>query len=168
MLKRQKAIAGLLIAGNVLLVANLIVSGTPPAGAQVTTRPHEPQESPAPWGDDILPVPEPPELPTFVAQPTPRIPMAAVLPEVIRARAFEVVDDQGRVVIRIGLDVNGEAGIVTTDSSGSPLTVFGAYRGGGMISTFSRAGKPLVTIKQDHHGKGKITYGPPEPAGAEQ
>ena len=151
-----------------MLVANLIVSGTPPAWAQVTTRPHEPQESPAPWGDNILPVPEPPKLPTFVAQPAPEMPKTPVLPEVIRARAFEVVDDQGRVVIRIGLDSNGEAGIVTTDSSGSPLTVFGAYRGGGMISTFNRAGRPLVTIKQDYDGQGTIIYGPPEPAGAER
>ena len=168
MIKRQKAMAGLLVAGNVLLVANLIVSGTPPAEAQVTTQPQESQEGPAPWDDDILPVPKPPELPTFVAQPTPKMPKDAVLPEVIRAKAFEVVDDQGRVVIRIGLDSNGEAGIVTTDSSGSPLTVFGAYRGGGMISTFNRAGRPLVTIKQDYDGQGTITYGPPEPAGAER
>lgn len=162
------AITGLLAAGNVLLAANLVLSAAPRAEAQEL---QAPRRDAALFGGAVLPVPESPaaaEPPTFVAEPTPTVSRDAVraLPDVIRARSFEVVDDDGRVVVRIGLDAAGEAGIVTTDADGNPLTVFGAFRGGGMVATFDRAGKPLVMIRQDLHGNGEITYGS-EPA-AEQ
>lgn len=163
MTKGQGTIAGLLVTANALLVANLIVSAT--AGPRALAADEPPDETaPALFREQVLPVPEPPELPTFVAQPTPVLSGSEIqaLPDVVRARAFEVVDDQGRVVIRMGLDGNGEAGIVTTDSGGSPLTVFGAFRGGGMISTFNRFGKPLVMMRQNYHGKGEIILGPPD------
>jgi hypothetical protein len=74
---------------------------------------------------------------------------------VLRVRALEVVDGAGNVLIRLGVDENGEAGVVTMSPGGVPLTLMGQQDGAGMFATFDPDGRALVVISEDEKGRAR-------------
>jgi hypothetical protein len=147
----QRILADLLGIVAILLVLHLIVAAAAPALAH--------HASPR---QEVLPVP--PATAPVAAAPADGAPAAhpaaGGVVEFLRARTIEIVDASGRTLIRLGADELGHAGIATLDPKGTPLTVFGQYKGGGMISTFDSGGRALVVITHCD-GRGRIIYGTP-------
>ncbi|MCH8151436.1 MAG: hypothetical protein IH830_03570 [Planctomycetes bacterium] len=77
------------------------------------------------------------------------------VPEVIRAHAFEVVDDEGRVLIALHRPA-GSANIEVFNRDGVPVvTIMGRPRFGA-IATYNGGGGPLVRIGNTPVGTGAV------------
>ena len=65
------------------------------------------------------------------------------VPDVIQAKKFQVVNDEGKVIVELSNLAAGEVDsggvdngmLVTRNSEGQPLVVIGAYKGDGMVLT---------------------------------
>ena len=93
-------------------------------------------------------------------------PTSQSVPDVIQAKKFEVVNDDGKVIVELsnleggGVD-NGM--LVTRTSEGGRLVALGASPGGGVVETQNGKGRTLVTlgaspsggVVQTQNGKGQ-------------
>lgn len=84
------------------------------------------------------------------------------VPDVIRAKRFEVVDDQGKALVILAAG-EGAGLILTFDEKGNGLVAIGAPEGGGAVATFDGKGNQkenqLVAIGATSDGTAQIaTY----------
>ena len=81
------------------------------------------------------------------------------VPDVIQAKKFEVVNDDGKVIVELsnleggGVD-NGM--LVTRTSEGGRLVALGASPGGGVVETQNGKGGTLVRLTSDKDGEGAV------------
>ena len=88
------------------------------------------------------------------------------VPDVIQAKKFEVVDDDGKVFVLISGSTtqsnsnksHQEGGIISTyNSQGEKLILMGMNNhGSGAIQTKNNKGDTLVSLATDHNGNGVI------------
>lgn len=78
------------------------------------------------------------------------------IPNVIRARKFEVVNGRGRTMVELGstrifgyLFISNQDGTVVT-------TISSNHVGDGMIRTLDRDGRPLIVLSSKKNGEGFI------------
>ena len=82
------------------------------------------------------------------------------VPDVIQAKKFEVVNDEGKVIVELsnlkggGVD-NGK--LVTRTSEGQTLVKLSAGSGGGTVRTENGEGQTLVRLSSSPDGEGTIT-----------
>ncbi len=77
------------------------------------------------------------------------------VPEVIRAHAFEVVDDEGRVLIALHRP-GGSANIVVFNRDGTPVVTIMGTKEFGAIATYDGKGGPLVSLRSTSVGTGAV------------
>tara|TARA_B100001059_G_scaffold208149_1_gene220213 strand:- start:215 stop:916 length:702 start_codon:yes stop_codon:yes gene_type:complete len=83
-----------------------------------------------------------------------------VVPDVIQAKKFEVVNDAGKVIVELsnvqggGVD-NGK--LVTRNSTGGTLVTLIAGPDGGVVETHNGKGQTLVAISATTEGEGSVT-----------
>ena len=65
------------------------------------------------------------------------------VPDVVQAKKFEVVNDEGEVFVRI-------SGMSTQPNS------IGSHQGGGKISTYNSRGDMLILMGMNNHGSGAL------------
>jgi hypothetical protein len=81
------------------------------------------------------------------------------VPDVLRAKKFEVVNDEGKVIVRLS---NLEGGGVdngmleTRNSAGQRLVALGAIPGGGVVETQNGKGQTLVLLGVTTEGTGSV------------
>ena len=84
-----------------------------------------------------------------------RVPAEA--PDVIRAKNFEVLNDEGRLAARLGANLHG-GGIAIFNVKGMPLVNIGLTAGGyGAVTTFNGEGRELVQLGAMEGGYGAVT-----------
>ena len=75
------------------------------------------------------------------------------VPDVIQAKKFQVVNDEGEVVAELG--ANEEGGTLRIDKNGGIRGAFlGVYENGGLFGIFNKDGKPSVALGADENGGG--------------
>ena len=84
------------------------------------------------------------------------------VPDVIEAKAFHVVTDDGRVLVKLqdsfGLETGIMGTITTLNGSGRMLVALAANAGGeGTVTTRNSAGQILVELTTTVDGKGMVT-----------
>jgi|GEM_PF-6602602 len=64
------------------------------------------------------------------------------VPDVIQAKKFEVVNDEGKVLVRLGANVDGNGLVKTQNGKGQTLVVLSSYTGqrGGYVETYTTTG----------------------------
>jgi len=73
--------------------------------------------------------------------------------DVVRAKRFELVDDDGRVLAKISPSSDGAGAISTRDRNGAELIRLGATEGGkGTIATYDGDGKVLSRLAHSSEG----------------
>ena len=83
-----------------------------------------------------------------------------MVPDVIQAKSFEVVTDEGKVLVELRNLVGGGVDngmIVTRTSEGQQLVELGANPNGGMVVTSNDKGGTLVTLGANKNEGGLIT-----------
>ena len=81
------------------------------------------------------------------------------VPDVVRAKSFEVVNGQGKVIVELGSIKGGGVDnglIVTRTSMGGTLVRLGACSGGGTVATENAKGQSLVKLGVMATGEGEI------------
>ena len=81
------------------------------------------------------------------------------VPDVIRAKKFEVVNDEGKVIVELwNLEIGGvdNGVLVTRDSAGKALVGLGASSGGGIVVTENGKGQTLVELGVTTEGEGAV------------
>lgn len=78
-----------------------------------------------------------------------------VVPDVIKAKKFEVVNGEGQAVVELGSNKAG--GVVSIGHcEGHRLVELMAHLEGGTVSILNRQGKTLVLIGVNEHGSGAL------------
>jgi hypothetical protein len=81
------------------------------------------------------------------------------VPDVIQAKEFQVVNDKGKKLVRMGATEDGKEGMVSTfNGKGQKLVVLGGMKNGeGMVSTYNGKGQVLVELGVTTNGEGMVT-----------
>ena len=75
------------------------------------------------------------------------------VPDVIRARSFEVVNEEVTPVVRLHADFDGNGAVATSSAKGTTLVELSANEGGdGIVQTSSPNGTRLVELKSTEGG----------------
>ena len=79
------------------------------------------------------------------------------VPNVIQAKAFQVVNDKGKKLVGLGTTVNGEGVVSTYNDKGQRLVRLAAtVNGKGAVRTFNGEGQILVGLGVTENGKGVV------------
>lgn len=79
------------------------------------------------------------------------------VPNIVRARRIEVVSEEGRPVVVLGMTATGAGTVTTLDGKDNKIVSLGATRGGeGTITTGNRKGHELVKIGVTTEGEGVV------------
>ena len=82
-------------------------------------------------------------------------------PDVIEAKAFHVVTDDGTVLLKledtfgIGMGLGGT--VTTLSGEGKKLVLLAGSSGGGVVTTFNELGQELVMLGATTEGEGKVS-----------
>jgi len=77
------------------------------------------------------------------------------IPDVLRARAFEIVDQSGRRAIKLSTD-NGNGVIGTYGKKGDLLLFIGGTSESGGVLEVAKNAHPLVRLKSTENGEGAV------------
>jgi hypothetical protein len=78
------------------------------------------------------------------------------VPDVIQAKSFGVVNDEGKVVAAIGASKDGGA-LGIFDNDGKPVAGLGADKDGGVLTINNKDGKPVAGLFADENGGGWLS-----------
>ena len=79
------------------------------------------------------------------------------VPDVIRARQFRVVNDQGRVVTSLGTDAFGDGELIVRNKDRSVVASLGAAQHGGALALANKKGKVVAGLWVSSSGGGLLT-----------
>ena len=77
------------------------------------------------------------------------------VPDVIQAKKFEVVNDDGKVLVRLGANMRGNGSVTTQNGKGQTLVQLGSFDGSGFVETQNGKGQTLVALGT-YRGGGSI------------
>ena len=77
--------------------------------------------------------------------------------DVIRAKKFEVVNDDGQSLVKLTTAENGEGMVVIQSPKGQVLVELNATEHGGAVGVQNKTGQRGCTMVVDEHGKGQIS-----------
>ncbi len=76
--------------------------------------------------------------------------------ENIKAKSLDIVNDNGKTVLHLGVRSSGAGGFWITDKNGNRVTKLNQDINGGRISIINKEGKEAATLLIDENGNGKL------------